>query len=134
MGADLFGSCAESTCAAMVISAVAFGGNVDALLYPIVISAIGIPVSLITILLIRVNTEAQVGPALKRMLIISSVPLMAAVMYFVTGHAGAGGFRNQRCRVYLPRRIPVLPDRTHRRPRCGPAHRVLHVGYLQTRS
>ncbi len=83
MGADLFGSCAESTCAAMVISAIAFGGNVDALLYPIVISAIGIPVSLLTILLIRVNTEAQVGPALKRMLIISSA-LMAVVMYFVT--------------------------------------------------
>src|SRR5210317_179516 len=83
MGADLFGSCAESTCAAMVISAIAFGGNVDALLYPIAISAIGIPVSLITILLIRVKTEAQVGPALKRMLIISSA-IMAAVMFFVT--------------------------------------------------
>ena len=83
MGADLFGSCAESTCAAMVISAIAFAGNVDALLYPIVISAIGIPVSLVTILLIRVTTEDQVGPALKRMLIISSV-LMAVVMYFVT--------------------------------------------------
>ena len=83
MGADLFGSCAESTCAAMVISAIAFGGNVDALLYPIVISAIGIPVSLITMLMVRVNTEAQVGPALKRMLIISSA-IMAVVMYFVT--------------------------------------------------
>ncbi|MCP3998625.1 MAG: sodium/proton-translocating pyrophosphatase, partial [bacterium] len=83
MGADLFGSCAESTCAAMVISAVAFGGNVDALLYPIVISAIGIPVSLIAIMLVRVTTEAQVGPALKRMLIISSA-IMAVVMYFVT--------------------------------------------------
>ncbi len=83
MGADLFGSCAESTCAAMVISAIAFAGNVDALLFPIVISAIGIPVSLITILMVRVSTEEQVGPALKRMLIISSV-LMAVVMYFVT--------------------------------------------------
>ena len=83
MGADLFGSCAESTCAAMVISAIAFGGNVDALLYPIAISAIGIPVSLLTIMLIRVKTEAQVGPALKNMLIISSV-IMAVVMYFVT--------------------------------------------------
>ncbi len=83
MGADLFGSCAESTCAAMVISAIAFAGNVDALLFPIVISAIGIPVSLLTILMVRVTTEEQVGPALKRMLIISSV-LMAVVMYFVT--------------------------------------------------
>ncbi|MEM7707115.1 MAG: V-type H(+)-translocating pyrophosphatase [Pseudomonadota bacterium] len=83
MGADLFGSCAESTCAAMVISAIAFAGNVDALLYPIVISAIGIPVSLLTILMVKVTLERQVGPALKRMLIISSV-LMAIAMYFVT--------------------------------------------------
>jgi len=83
MGADLFGSCAESTCAAMVISAIAFQGNVDALLYPILISAIGIPVSLLTIMLVTVNTEAQVGPALKRMLIISSA-IMAVVMYFAT--------------------------------------------------
>ncbi|MGE0486737.1 MAG: V-type H(+)-translocating pyrophosphatase [Gammaproteobacteria bacterium] len=83
MGADLFGSCAESTCAAMVISAIAFAGNVDALLYPILISAIGIPISLVTILLVRVNSEDQVGPALKKMLIISSV-LMAIAMYFVT--------------------------------------------------
>ncbi len=85
MGADLFGSCAESTCAAMVISAIAFQGNVDALLFPILITAIGIPVSLLTILLVRVTTEAQVGPALKRMLIISSA-VMAGVMYFVTTH------------------------------------------------
>ncbi|MCA9421213.1 MAG: sodium/proton-translocating pyrophosphatase, partial [Nitrospira sp.] len=83
MGADLFGSCAESTCAAMVISAVAFSGMVDALLYPILISAIGIPVSLLTLLMIKVNSEEQVGPALKKMLIISSA-LMAVVMLFVT--------------------------------------------------
>ena len=83
MGADLFGSCAESTCAAMVISAIAFSGNVDALLYPILISAVGIPVSLATIMMVRVNSEDQVGPALKKMLIISSV-IMAVVMYFVT--------------------------------------------------
>ena len=83
MGADLFGSCAESTCAAMVISAIAFSGNVSALLFPIAITAIGIPVSLISMLMVSAKTEAQVGPALKRMLIISSV-LMAIVMYFVT--------------------------------------------------
>jgi K(+)-stimulated pyrophosphate-energized sodium pump len=83
MGADLFGSCAESTCAAMVISAVAFSGMVDALLYPILISAIGIPVSFLTLMMVKVNSEDQVGPALKKMLIISSV-LMAIVMFFVT--------------------------------------------------
>ena len=83
MGADLFGSCAESTCAAMVISAVAFSGMVDALLYPIVISAIGIPISLLTMMMIKVNTEDDVGPALKKMLIVSSA-LTAVVMFVVT--------------------------------------------------
>ena len=83
MGADLFGSCAESTCAAMVISAIAFAGNPDALLYPILISAMGIPVSLVTKLLVGVKKEEDVAPALMKLLIISSV-LMAIVMFFIT--------------------------------------------------
>ncbi|NOR20059.1 MAG: V-type H(+)-translocating pyrophosphatase [Xanthomonadales bacterium] len=83
MGADLFGSCAESTCAAMVISAVVFAADPNALLYPILISAIGIPISLITKLMVGVKTEDDVAPALMKLLIISSV-LMAVVMYFVT--------------------------------------------------
>ena len=83
MGADLFGSCAESTCAALVISALAFATDINALLYPIMITAVGIPVSLITKLMVSVKTEEQVGPALKRLLMISSA-IMAVVMYFVT--------------------------------------------------
>ena len=83
MGADLFGSCAESTCAAMVISAVVFAADPNALLYPILISAVGIPISLITKLVVGVKTEDDVAPALMKLLIISSV-LMAIVMYFVT--------------------------------------------------
>ena len=83
MGADLFGSCAESTCAAMVISAITFAGNPDALLYPILISAMGIPVSLVTKLMVGVKKEEDVAPALMKLLMISSA-LMAVVMYFVT--------------------------------------------------
>jgi len=41
MGADLFGSCAESTCAALVIGALMFT-TMSALLYPVLISALGI--------------------------------------------------------------------------------------------
>ena len=67
----------------MVISAVAFSGNVDALLFPILISAVGIPVSLVTLMMVKVTTEEQVGPALNECWIISSV-LMAVIMYFVT--------------------------------------------------
>jgi K(+)-stimulated pyrophosphate-energized sodium pump len=91
MGADLFGSCAESTCAAMVISAIAFAGNPDALLYPILISAVGIPVSLVTKLAVGVKTEHDVAPALMKLLIISSV-LMAIVMYFFTKLLIPGSF------------------------------------------
>ncbi len=83
MGADLFGSCAESTCAAMVISAVVFAGNPDALLFPILISAVGIPIALLTKLLVGVKTEDDVAPALMKLLIISSA-IMAVVMYFFT--------------------------------------------------
>ena len=83
MGADLFGSCAESTCAALVISAIAFSADLNAMLYPIMITAVGIPVSLVTKMLVRVHTEEQVAPALKKLLIISSA-IMAVVLYFVT--------------------------------------------------
>ncbi|NBS24693.1 MAG: V-type H(+)-translocating pyrophosphatase [Gammaproteobacteria bacterium] len=83
MGADLFGSCAESTCAALVISALAFAGDINGMLYPIMITAVGIPISLVTKLMVNVHTEEQVAPALKKLLMISSV-LMAIAMYFVT--------------------------------------------------
>jgi H(+)-translocating pyrophosphatase len=83
MGADLFGSCAESTCAAMVISAAVFAYDPNALLFPILISAVGIPISLVTKLMVGVKTEEDVAPALMKLLIISSV-LMAFVMYFFT--------------------------------------------------
>ena len=68
----------------MVISAVVFAADPNALLYPILISAIGIPISLITKLLVGVKTEDDVAPALMKLLIISSV-LMGVVMYFFTG-------------------------------------------------
>ena len=83
MGADLFGSCAESTCAALVIGAVAFATNLEALLFPILISAVGIPVSLIALFTARVKEEKDVAPALKRILIIAT-GLSAVAMYFVS--------------------------------------------------
>ncbi|HEY0963387.1 MAG TPA: sodium-translocating pyrophosphatase, partial [Pseudomonadales bacterium] len=87
MGADLFGSCAESTCAALVISALAFASDIDAMLYPIMITAVGIVISLatkiITHMLVSVTDETKVGKALKMLLGISTL-LMVVVMYFVT--------------------------------------------------
>ena len=83
MGADLFGSVAESTCAAMVIGAVAFHDNPSALLYPLAISCLGIPSSFIGILAFKAKTEQQVQGALKNMLILATV-LMAIMSYFLT--------------------------------------------------
>ena len=49
MGADLFGSFAESTCAALVISSVSsLGGDFVSMSYPLMISAVGILVCLAT--------------------------------------------------------------------------------------
>ncbi len=80
MGADLFGSCAESTCAALVIGAIAFAADLPALLYPILISAVGIPISLLTLLVVRVKEEKDVAPALKNMLLISTILMAVAVL------------------------------------------------------
>ena len=85
MGADLFGSCAESTCAAMVIGAIAFGaqGVQSALLYPLAISAVGILSALLTMKFVKVDTDGNVERALKKGLTISSV-IMLVAMYFLT--------------------------------------------------
>jgi K(+)-stimulated pyrophosphate-energized sodium pump len=89
MGADLFGSCAEATCAALVIgaSAAAISGSQSALYYPILISAIGIPICLFTALFARVKPDAKnVEPTLKNQLLISTI-LMTVAVYFATDWA-----------------------------------------------
>lgn len=86
MGADLFGSLAEATCAALVIgaSAGAISDSIEALYYPILVSAVGIPVCLITALLARVGDKANdVEKTLKLQLVISTV-LMTLAVYFAT--------------------------------------------------
>ena len=83
MGADLFGSIAESTCAALVIGAVAFATNTGALLYPILITAIGIPIALGFTFLARANTEDMIENTLKYILMGSTV-VMGVALYFLT--------------------------------------------------
>ena len=83
MGADLFGSVAESTCAALVIGAVAFEANLGALLFPILITAVGIPIALVSTIFAWANNERQIEGAMQRALFVSTF-LMAVVVYFVT--------------------------------------------------
>ena len=86
MGADLFGSLAEATCAALVIgaSAGAISSSHEALYYPILVSAVGIPVCLLTALMAGVKENASdVEKALKLQLVISTI-LMTLAVYFAT--------------------------------------------------
>ncbi len=94
MGADLFGSCAEATCAALLIGATsaAIVGSTSALYYPIIITAVGIPVCLFTALFARLKSNAtSAEPVLKLQLWISTI-VMSVVMIFVTKAAMVDSF------------------------------------------
>jgi len=88
MGADLFGSFAESSCAAMVVSATSpdLFDNWAAMCFPMLVASCGLLVCLVTGLFAThccaVSKKADVGMALLRQLIISTV-LMTPVSYIL---------------------------------------------------
>jgi len=89
MGADLFGSVAESTCAALVIGAAAYvatpdeARNMSILLFPMLVNGVGILASIISLFFVRAKSEEKVEGALKGALVISTL-LMLAALYPVT--------------------------------------------------
>lgn len=93
MGADLFGSFAESTCAALVISSISSFGtdrNFVAMCFPMIISAAGIFVCLITTLfatdIFTIKGVKEIEPTLKRQLIISTI-FMTGAIFLVSWYA-----------------------------------------------
>ena len=85
MGSDLFGSFAESTCAALVIgSSIGKSGGWDAMVFPIIVSAVGVIVCLLCSFIAThiktVKAEDQVETALKVQLI-STTALMIPAVY-----------------------------------------------------
>lgn len=91
MGADLFGSFAESTCAALVISSTTLFASTAShdvsrfihmqnLMFPLVLTAFGILVCLITssigIYINRVNEESKIESTLKYQIVISTILLL----------------------------------------------------------
>jgi len=89
MGSDLFGSFAESTCAALVIgSGIGAGGNWDAMVFPIVVSAVGLFVclfcSFIATHISPVKSESQVETALKVQLISTTFVMVPVIYYAAT--------------------------------------------------
>merc|ERR1719162_1802554 len=97
MGADLFGSFAEATCAALVVgaSSASFGekgiaGNYSAMMFPVLISSTGILVGIVTLCLVNfvypVRDLPDIEKALKGVLVISTVletPVILALAKFV---------------------------------------------------
>jgi inorganic pyrophosphatase len=92
MGADLFGSFAESTCAALVVSSVSSFGEQQMwapMLFPLLISAGGIVVCFLThfaaTTFARCDSIPQIEPTLKAQLVISTVlmtPVAFALSWF----------------------------------------------------
>ncbi|KAK6126916.1 hypothetical protein DH2020_039346 [Rehmannia glutinosa] len=86
MGSDLFGSYAESSCAALVVASISsFGINheLTAMLYPLLISSVGILVCLLTTLFatdfFEVKAVNEIEPALKKQLIISTILMTVGI-------------------------------------------------------
>ncbi|KAK6915664.1 LOW QUALITY PROTEIN: Pyrophosphate-energised proton pump [Dillenia turbinata] len=86
MGSDLFGSYAESSCAALFVASISsFGISHDytAMSYPLIISSMGIVVCLITTLfatdMFEIKNVAEIEPSLKRQLLISTVLMTAGI-------------------------------------------------------
>lgn len=86
MGSDLFGSYAESSCAALFVASISsFGISHDytAMSYPLIISSMGIVVCLITTLfatdLFEIKSVSAIEPSLKRQLLISTILMTAGI-------------------------------------------------------
>ncbi|KAF8819476.1 V-type H(+)-translocating pyrophosphatase VP1 [Cardiosporidium cionae] len=94
MGADLFGSLAESTCAALVIAGASanipngLGSMWSSLMYPVAISSSGIISGISTLVIVRiffpVNSIKDISKSLKAVLFISTVAqaLLTVVLTF----------------------------------------------------
>jgi H(+)-translocating pyrophosphatase len=84
MGADLFGSLAESTCAALVVSSTSIDliQHSDALLFPLLITASGIVASFVSVLFANVQkvTIKSVQPVLKTQIGLSTLLMTFTVL------------------------------------------------------
>jgi inorganic pyrophosphatase len=84
MGSDLFGSFAESTCAALVLgSSIGISGGWDAMVFPVAVSAVGIFVCLLCSFIATdlrpVRAEKDVEMSLKIQLISTTILMIPAV-------------------------------------------------------
>ncbi len=87
MGSDLFGSVAESTCATMVIGAIVFQDNLNAFLFPLLVTAVGLLASMVAFFFVKVRKGSEdVELPIKKGLILSTL-LMALGLIPLTNWA-----------------------------------------------
>jgi H+-translocating diphosphatase len=86
MGSDLFGSYAESSCVALVVASIlSFGINLEftPMMYPLLVSSMGIIGCLITMLFatyfFEIRTVNEIEHALKKQLIVSTVVMTVEI-------------------------------------------------------
>lgn len=105
MGADLFGSFAEASCAAMVISSQSpsLYKEYTAMSFPLLLIASGIGVSIVTSFIAThvkvVRSRAEIEPALKLQIIVSTL-LMTPVTYLI-------------CHIAFPSGAFAVSTKTH---------------------
>jgi inorganic pyrophosphatase len=87
MGADLFGSLAESTCAALVVSSTSWElvSTADALYFPLIVTSVGIIASFFSVLCVHLFTITvhTVQTVLKMQLLISTILMTGLLVPFV---------------------------------------------------
>jgi len=110
MGSDLFGSLAESTCAALVVSATSFDliSAPDALFFPLCVTSSGIIASFISVLLAHIGTttlanvqqrlifQIAASTILMTFTVVPAIYLLPETFEFVGGATGAEGLKTTR--------------------------------------
>jgi len=87
MGADLFGSLAESTCAALVVSSQSLEllETPDAVFFPLMVTSVGIFASFVATLFIRLSSvnKTNIEDKLKAQMVISSLLMIVMLIPFL---------------------------------------------------
>ena len=129
MGADLFGSFAEATCAALVISSVSTIGEYHSYVgmsFPLLISASGILVCLLTTFIATdlrpARMVSEIENTLKYQLIIST--LISTPVRSRSPHTPHGSVHPYTLHWHAPRELSLLPSRPYMAD--GPGIQPLH--------
>ena len=93
MAADLFETYAVTLIAAMLLGAIAFGGNVSAVTYPLILGGVSIIASIISTFFVKLPASRKIMPALYKGLIASGV-LAAGAFFFITQNMFPQGLTN----------------------------------------